>query len=417
MAGNLNGQSNGLYTYDSFDSNKKNGSNFLWWCAGAQQDLLRNYPSEYVKYSGLGGVLLATFALAAISAGYALYSIFHNAIAAVFFGLLWGLIIFNFDRFLVSTMRKYGLSTGKQIQMAIPRIVLAVLIGFTIARPLELKIFEKEINVKVAENMHAKIFKNDSLLREEERAFINEAQTEKNRLQGRRSALEDTLHGLRSAYVSEADGTGGSGRRGIEQLTRLKMDAYNRALQSSTPEIGQLTASIQVQDSILGSIKGSVDSKRKAYEASLAANVGFLERNKALSDLSDEESSVFWTSLLITLLIILIETGPIISKLIMQAGPYDIALAKDELVGMADAESEIRRNKAMVFERNKKYYNNKLDISEEILSQLTQTQRRKIREAFDKWEKGENSGPKRPPLKNLLIDLKEELQFDEDHLL
>ncbi|MBS1936155.1 MAG: DUF4407 domain-containing protein, partial [Bacteroidetes bacterium] len=172
-ATNNNGRVNGVYSYDTFGGNKKeNESHFLWWCAGAHQSLLKEYPSEHARYAGLGGVLLATFVLASISAGYAIYSVFDNVGWAIAFGLIWGLIIFNFDRFLVSTMRKYGVSTHKQLWMAVPRILLALLIAITIARPLELKIFEKEIDVKVAENRHKKILLNDSLLNEESKTAV-----------------------------------------------------------------------------------------------------------------------------------------------------------------------------------------------------------------------------------------------------
>ncbi|MFL5811069.1 MAG: DUF4407 domain-containing protein, partial [Flavisolibacter sp.] len=71
----------GLYTYDSFSgTSKKRGeqSNFLWWCAGAHQKILQQFPSEQTKYAGLGGVLLATLVLAALSSGYAIYSVFGN---------------------------------------------------------------------------------------------------------------------------------------------------------------------------------------------------------------------------------------------------------------------------------------------------------------------------------------------------
>src|SRR5882672_7437971 len=169
MAENANSRSaingdNGLYTYDSFGAAKKQDDRqFLWWCAGAHQKLLKEFPSEHSKYSGLGGVILATFVLAALSAGYAIYSVFGNWLWTVGFAIIWGLIIFNFDRFLVSTMRKYGVSKRKQLWMAVPRMGLALLIGLTIARPLELKIFEKEIDVKMTENMHKKIQRNDSL--------------------------------------------------------------------------------------------------------------------------------------------------------------------------------------------------------------------------------------------------------------
>ena len=101
MAADQPGKQEGLYTYDSFSgsSNEASKSNFLWWCAGAHQKLLREFPSEHSKYVGLGGVILATFILAALSSGYAIYSVFGNWGWTLLFAFIWGLIIFNFDRF------------------------------------------------------------------------------------------------------------------------------------------------------------------------------------------------------------------------------------------------------------------------------------------------------------------------------
>src|SRR6516165_6886507 len=295
MAASPNGQSNGMYSYDSFASKKTDADHhFLWWCAGADQRLLKEYPSEHTKYAGLGGVILATFVLASISAGYAIFSVFHELTWAIVFAVIWGLIIFNFDRFLVSTMRKYGVSRSKQIRMTLPRVALAILIGITIARPLELKIFEKEIDVKVLENRHKKIALNDSLLAAENKRLLETATGERVRLTDRKTALEDTLHKLQQAYVQEADGTGGSMQRGIEKLTQMKQDAYSRALQQFSPELHQLSGQIRNQDSILNTARANLEQKRKGYESGLADKVGFLERNKALSDLSDQESSVYW---------------------------------------------------------------------------------------------------------------------------
>src|SRR5689334_8281412 len=198
MAETNNSHDNGLYTYDSFGSEARKPSDkkFLRWCAGAHQDLLKQFPSEHAKHSGLGGVLLATLVLASIAAGYAIYTVFDNWAYAIGFGIIWGLIIFNFDRFLVSTMRKYGISKRQQLWMAIPRLALALLIGFTIARPLEMKIFEKEINVKMAQNLHNKIQLNDSLLKNEYTNMMSTATAERQRLTDRKLAIEDTLHNL-----------------------------------------------------------------------------------------------------------------------------------------------------------------------------------------------------------------------------
>ena len=343
-----------LYTYDHFSGTEGNTkrqpreSHFLWWCAGAYQGLLKDCPSEQTKYAGLGGVILATFVLAALSAGYAIYSVFNNPLWAVGFALIWGLIIFNFDRFLVATMRKYGVSRKKQLWMAMPRIALALLIGFTIARPLELKIFEKEIDVQITENRHAKLLLNDSLLQAENRTLLATAQGERQRLATRKSGLEDSLHRLQQAYVQEADGTGGSLHRGIDKLTRLKQEAYQSALQQYSPELRELEGQIHYQDSIIMGANAEKQVKQRGYEAQVTADVGFLEKNKALSDLSAREGSVFWANLLISLLIILIETGPVLSKLIMSTGPYDLALAKMELLQMAASEDEIRREKELI---------------------------------------------------------------------
>jgi hypothetical protein len=80
QANNNHVQDDGLYSYDSFSGGKRQqkDGNFLWWCAGAHQKLLRQFPSEHTKYAGLGGVILATFVLATLSSGYAIYSVFDH---------------------------------------------------------------------------------------------------------------------------------------------------------------------------------------------------------------------------------------------------------------------------------------------------------------------------------------------------
>ena len=414
-----NDRDNGLYSYDSFTTSKKTSdSNFLWWCAGAHQKLLKQFPSEHSKYSGLGGVLLATFVLATISAGYAVHSVFGNFLWAFGFAVIWGLIIFNFDRFLVSTMRKYGIARNKQIWMAVPRLALAFLIGVVIARPLELKIFEKEIAVKMTENLHKKIQVNDSLLAKEYTAQLQASDLERQRAVTRKLSIEDSLHALQQAYLHEADGTGGSGQRGIENITLLKQDAYNQAKIQFAPELILLANTIATQDSISSVAKNNMEEKRKQYEISAAANMGFLEKNKALSDLSDQESSVFWATLLISLLIILIEIGPVLSKLIMPIGPYDIALAKEELIQMATSESEIRNDRETRFEKRKVFHQKQKEMSDQLAEKLTQLQQKNIDKELDKWERGEwQPQDHRASMDEVMRKIKTQYQFRDEDLL
>jgi hypothetical protein len=418
---NHHGQEGSLYTYDSFTGNNTaphQKNNFLWWCAGAHQALLKNHRSEQAKYTGLGGVILATFVLAVFSAGYALYSVFANIGAAIGFGLIWGCIIFNFDRFLVSTMRKYGVSKNKQLWMTIPRLALALLIGITIARPLELKIFEKEIDTQVIQNLHDKILINDSLLQAENKRTINSATEERERMMIRKSSLEDTLFALQQAYVQEADGTGGSGQKGVNKLTQLKMTAYQQSNAQNQPELQKLMAGISLQDSILLNAKANIETKRKQYEAAIKNNIGFLERNKALGNLADKEPSVFWSSLLISLLIILIEVGPILSKLIMPMGPYDIALANEELTSMAQIENEMRKSKDLIFTKKKKFYEQQKNLTNELTEKMLKLQQKHIDEELDKWERGEwTAKDHRVSMDEVLRKIKERYNVQEEDVL
>src|SRR6201996_3169779 len=137
---------------------------FFWFCSGAHIGTLKKYPLEHNKYVGIGATIFFTAVFASLSGGYAMYFVFAgNPLARVFaviFGLLWGLAIFNMDRYIVSSINKEG-STNQQILQASPRILLAIMIGIVISRPLELKIFDKEIRQKLKtaylKGQHSKI--------------------------------------------------------------------------------------------------------------------------------------------------------------------------------------------------------------------------------------------------------------------
>jgi hypothetical protein len=143
-------------------------SKFLWWCAGADEHFLKISPmQDRVKYAGIGGIVLCTGLLAAFSGGYAFNTIFGpkgdaiddlvlsigTIIGSILFGCVWGLIIFNLDRFIVSSTGKGDGTdkiTWKEVGQALPRIVIALILGFAISAPLEIKILESEINSELS---------------------------------------------------------------------------------------------------------------------------------------------------------------------------------------------------------------------------------------------------------------------------
>ncbi len=118
---------------------------FFFACAGAYLRILEVTPSEHAKYVGIGATIFLTGCLAVISGSFAVYTLVPNIFAAIPAGLLWGALIFNLDRYIVSSIRKEG-KTWHEFGMALPRLFLAVLISLVITKPIEVELFSNQIN-------------------------------------------------------------------------------------------------------------------------------------------------------------------------------------------------------------------------------------------------------------------------------
>jgi uncharacterized protein YoxC len=127
---------------------------FFWTCAGVNKRILRQCPTEYAKYAGMGGTIFFTACMAALSGGYAISTVFDNTYISCIFGLFWGLLIFNLDRLIVNTMYSDGEVTisWRELVSGLPRIVMAIFLGIVISTPLELKIFEDAIDIKIEQD-------------------------------------------------------------------------------------------------------------------------------------------------------------------------------------------------------------------------------------------------------------------------
>src|SRR5687767_435159 len=119
-------------------------TNFFLICSGCNLHLLEQCPTDRSKYAGLGATVFFTGFFAFLSAAFALFTVFNSYLISIALGIVWGLMIFNLDRYIVSGMRKEG-RPAREFLNALPRIILAVLISLVIAKPLELRIFDKEI--------------------------------------------------------------------------------------------------------------------------------------------------------------------------------------------------------------------------------------------------------------------------------
>ncbi|HND88037.1 MAG TPA: DUF4407 domain-containing protein, partial [Saprospiraceae bacterium] len=99
---------------------------FFLYCAGVDLALLQQCPTDRNKFVGIGATIFFTGLLAFFSSGYALYTVFESWWAAVAFGAVWGLMIFNLDRYIVMSMKSNG-RWWRDAAVALPRVALAML--------------------------------------------------------------------------------------------------------------------------------------------------------------------------------------------------------------------------------------------------------------------------------------------------
>ena len=127
---------------------------FFIRCSGASISIINICPEfEKIKYVSIGATIFFTSLLAFISSFYGLSQIFDSYLLIFPLAVFWGLIIFNLDRYIVQSLRP-GDSKYNNLIISIPRITLAVLVAVIISKPLEVKLFEDEINAYLNQHAH-----------------------------------------------------------------------------------------------------------------------------------------------------------------------------------------------------------------------------------------------------------------------
>ena len=264
--------------------------------------------------------MLFTGIFAALAGGYALFTVFDSWLPAVVFGLIWGAMIFNLDRYIVSSMRKEG-NWWKEFRTAIPRILLAVLLAFVISKPLELKMFEGEINGELVLMEQALFKKQEDTIKARFLPSIKLLNQEIEQLKLEVAEKETKRDELRIIAQQEADGTGGSMRRNLGPIYQVKKQDADRAEQ----ELSQLRSK---NDSLVAQKQGEIEMLQIAYTEEINGLQrekydGLAARIDALGNLVKKSEPIYWANLFIIFLFIAIETAPVFVKLIGAKGPYD----------------------------------------------------------------------------------------------
>ncbi len=299
---------------------------FFMLCSGADMDILDTCSSgEKNKYAGIGATVFFTALMAFIAASYALFTVFDNVYVAIAFGLLWGLLIFNLDRFIVSTIKKQD-RVWSEILQATPRIILAVIIAVVISKPLELKIFEKEINQVLLEEKNQMTLANQDQIALQYNPKIDQLNSDITALKSEIAEKEAATNELYETYIAEAEGRKGTllvGKGPVYREKREKHDAY----------LAELVALKETNQAKILQIESQISALNQQYAAAVENSQPIIDGFDGLMARINALGKLPWfPSFFIFLLFLAIETSPIAVKLLAPKGAYDLKLEEEESI-------------------------------------------------------------------------------------
>lgn len=335
-------------------------------CAGIKEDIMDWVPSDRSKYSGLGIIVMNTGCLAAFAMFAALGKIVvAPAIALVPVALAWGWIIFSVDRWLITST--HGMRGASRLKVFIPRLVLAVLIAFTIAEPLTLRIFQNSLDTQVQTSRTTQLDEYQSSLENcnpvsgqpdnspgcssfhvpvanspygDQRKLSN-AKQQAAILQAAVDSAETSYQQALNRAEGECAGTSGagmSGQAGDGDLCKKDYAAVAAAKDRLDSEQAQLTTA----DNTVDTLNPQVGSAEQVYAAqrhtaivqAIAARkmdlgqVGIIDEWNALEQLSSQSAFVFFGHWLLVLVLIALDCLPVLAKLMGGSSAYDQLIAE-----------------------------------------------------------------------------------------
>lgn len=370
--------------------------------AGARLDLLKVAPGARARFIALGGVLISTGALAALSMAFAL----HMALGAwwaiaVLVGLGWGLVILNLDRMLLVGMA-HEPSWRRNVAMALPRVALALVLGTVISTPLTLQVFAKEIDTTIvtmqaeaaeeftagldADVRYARIPTLEQRIAEEQAVLagggtadpnadprVAAAAADRDAAQTAHQTAQDRFEQQQAKAQCELDGTCGSGdigqgaayfaaaaaadqQRAVRDAAKAELDAAQTALDEVRTEAGQAAASADARSVALAQADLVTDqaalarltearlAEQAAFDAENSQSDGILARLEAMDRLSADRPMVGTAHLMLFLLFLSVEILPVLMKTLLNMQDPS---AYDRLLSVRDDE-EVEAEKIRV---------------------------------------------------------------------
>jgi hypothetical protein len=344
---------------------------FLWTCAGVVPEIIERdeCKAERTRYTAIGALVVTTFFMASLSAGYALNSVFKSMVTAVPLGCFWGWNVAALERFFVISLRKGNGGLARTLAVAVPRLLMAGATAAVISAPLELRIFEPEVDLQLATDAA----RARSVYQKEAAAGfpeIERLEAAKAQLAAEITDAEHKRDAAQKSAIAEAEGIEGTLLPGFGRVYLEKREYLDTRVAELNKVRKENESKIKDIDSKLADKRAERESAVSMLMSARNRGAGLLARLRALREIeSDPEYGATLSAAikLVFLLLLMVETAPVAGKLVMPRGAYDAVLeahengaisnsasiaenARRSLEAQADHEAELEEQ-ARAFER------------------------------------------------------------------
>ena len=323
---------------------------FLFFSAGLERKIVtqEEFIVEHSKYEAIGASVLFTAIMAGISGGYALYMVFLNQTISVLLGLFWGVGIFTIDRLVIIGIIRKSNSKGflafleRGVAVA-PRIVLAIFIGFVVSEPIKLRLFQSQIEVKaeqIFKDKEAKMIEIEKsrIKNDIERQKIEEEKESERRSKDIKDNLSkdrDELRTWREKLTNEANGAYGQsiGQGLVFDAIDRQVSKFEENILKKETDIKKIEEELVKQkekiDQDNKNIIDNLEKKQRNLKDPTAKNqfdrrkIFLLDSMVALDKLAEEEPTIRFANMFLTLFFLVIELLPILAKLSIGSGVYE----------------------------------------------------------------------------------------------
>ena len=324
----------------------------VWWLirtgallrvAGVDPRYVQTVPDR-VRYTSMGAVVLLTATAATASLTVALSLVFTARDWPFYLpvGMLWGAIVLNFDRWIVSSL-DYGplaaddpvpsqrqQARSKAVHFAV-RFIMATLVGLVISEPIVLAIFGPEISQQLAAQHVADIRGQTAQINAaaaKQLAIINRpvAADQKALRAAAQKAdkahriylceLTAQCHNLPPGLVTQVPGPGPQTTQDY-QIWRADVRLQNKAQRT----VSNAAAQARTQAAALSK---QTAAKIAAATRKIDADNGLLARERALDTLSRQNPGFLLRRLLLWSALMFIDLAPVLLKTFSPGTVYDV---------------------------------------------------------------------------------------------